>query len=96
MEKTEAKVKEITPKDNTPKTMDAIKQVNITCIDCGAIRTVGKGEGFQVKRCVKCQAIHRKALRKAYKKNRIQQLRERVEGLEAFITGAGLQVPTAE
>ena len=69
------------------------KTIEITCVDCGVIRTIGKGEAFQVKRCVPCQEFHKKALRKSYRKNRVQGLRARVEELEGFIKGAGLALP---
>ena len=76
------------------KTPKVAATVEIVCVDCGKSRTIPKGEAFQVKRCEECQAKHRKTLRKSYRKNRIQALRERITGLEAFIKGAGLEIPT--
>ena len=69
----------VTKQPKTPQTAE------IVCLDCGKVRVVGKGEVFQVKRCVECQDKYRKVLRKQYRKNRIQQLKEKLVNAEATI-----------
>lgn len=74
-------------KDITPKTVD------IVCCDCQAIRTIPKGEAFQVKRCKVCQVKHAKELRKVYRKNKVRGLKERVLKLEAILHENKIAVP---
>lgn len=52
--------------------------VDVTCVDCGAIRTVAVQDAKQVKRCVECQEKYRKAQRKEYRKNLVKDLRTTV------------------
>jgi Zn-finger protein len=70
-----------------------VTTVDIQCIDCGATRTIGKGEAFQVKRCVACQEVHRKQLRKEYRKNRLKRLVERVQALETLLIANNIAIP---
>lgn len=70
-----------------------VKTIDIICVDCGAIRTIAKGEAFQVKRCEACQAIHKKILRKEYRKNRVAGLKERITHLEAVLTANHVAIP---
>ena len=62
----------------TPKAITA----DITCLDCGATRTVAIQDAKQVKRCTACQEVYRKAQQKKYRKNYIQSLRQKIETLE--------------
>lgn len=79
-----------TPETKQPK--ERVK-VTITCVDCGTTREINKGEEFQVKRCEACQLVHRKLLRKQYRKNRLRALRDRVALLEEAMHNAGIAVP---
>lgn len=52
------------------------KTTTITCIDCGAERTVKVQDAFQVKRCVEDQEKHRKALQREKTKAKRAAARE--------------------
>lgn len=78
-------------KGETPK--KEREKVTITCVDCGATRTINKGEEFQVKRCIPCQEKHRKGLRKGYRKNKVQRMRERIVQLEKLLQDNNIGVP---
>jgi len=58
------------------------KFVDVVCVECGAVRTVGRGDVFQVKRCVECQEKHKKDLRRGYRKARLGKLKNRIQELE--------------
>jgi hypothetical protein len=75
------------PKEVLPKT------VEITCVDCGATREVGRGEVFQVKRCKACQELHVKQARKDARKTRVARLRARISVLEGALSEAGIMLP---
>jgi hypothetical protein len=81
-----------TPEPAAPKP-PKVTTVDIVCVDCGATRTIGKGEAFQVKRCEPCQLKHRKALRKQYRKERKDKQKNRIALLEALLRENGIGVP---
>ena len=68
--------------------------VEIVCVDCGIKRTINKGEAFQVKRCVVCQELHRKQLRREYRKGRTASLRERIKQLEGLLIKNNIEITT--
>lgn len=68
-------------------------KITIKCVDCGAPREVNKSEEFQVKRCEGCQLLHRKVLRRGYRKNRIANLRLRIQKLEELLTENNVAIP---
>ena len=69
------------------------EKVIITCCDCSKPREINKGEAFQVTRCEACQVLHRKQLRKGYRKNRINNLRVRILGLEGLLRQNNITIP---
>jgi Zn-finger protein len=72
--------------EQTPKTKQhASPTVGITCVDCGATRTIARQEAFQVKRCVDCQEKYRKERAKGYRSNRIKSLKEQLATAQAKI-----------
>lgn len=70
-----------------------LNTVEIVCVDCQATRTIAKQEAFQVKRCVSCQEAYRKEQRKVYRKNRMLNLKTRVQLLENLLLTNNISIP---